>query len=167
MDNPKNVLSDICRYPLVNYNFLLRVDAVYDLQCRKIGSITQEKEYEMIQEGGVNDYVHMREKPISKPFTFQVERYIGENFFDPLPLGKRLELPVTLYVGRYLPASKNPRWTFTFQGCTVTNKTYGELDAERSGLMVETTTIAYQQMELEQSERDPIYSEGGMGSDFL
>ncbi len=166
MDNPKNVLSDICRYPLVNYNFMLRVDAVYDLQCRKISSITQEKEYEMIQEGGVNDYVHMREKPISKPFTFQVERYIGENFFDPLPLGKQLELPVTLYVGRYLPASNDPKWTFTFKGCTVTNKTYSELDAERSGLMVETTTIAYQQMELEQSEIDPIHN-GGVSSDFL
>ncbi len=166
MGNPKNVTSDICRYPLVNYNFMLRVDAVYDLQCRKISSITQEKEYEMIQEGGVNDYVHMREKPISKPFTFQVERYIGENFFDPLPLGKQLELPVTLYVGRYLPASNDPKWTFTFKGCTVTNKTYGELDAERSGLMVETTTIAYQQMELEQSEIDPIHN-GGISSDFL
>lgn len=167
MEGMKNVRSDSCQYPLVNYNFMLRVDAVYDLQCRKISSITQEKEYEMIQEGGVNDYVHMREKPISKPFTFQVERYIGENFFDPLPLGKQLELPVTLYVGRHLQACKNPRWTFTFEGCTVTNKTYSELDAERSGLMVETTTIAYQQMKLEQSETDSDHNAGGLGSDFL
>lgn len=132
--------------PLVNCNFLLRVDAVWDLPCKKIGSFKSENEYETIQEGGVNDYVHLRKKPVSKPNTFDVERYIGVNYFDPLPIGRHPVLPIILYVSRYTNDFKTPKRTFTFTGCTVMSKTYGELDAEHSGLILETTTIAYQRV---------------------
>lgn len=132
--------------PLVNCNFLLRVDAVWDLPCKKIGSFKCENEYETIQEGGVNDYVYLRKKPVSKPFTFDVERYIGVDYFDPLPVGRQPILPILLYVSRYSDDFKTPKRTFTFMGCTVMGKTYGELDAEHSGLILETTTIAYQRV---------------------
>ena len=73
--------------PAVNFNFLLRVEGIYDLPCRSVHVFQKENEYELIQEGGLNDYVHMRRKPISKPFTFQVERYVGTDILDPLANG--------------------------------------------------------------------------------
>lgn len=145
---------DTGKHPLINNNFLLRVDAVYDLPCRKISGIKQEKEYENITQGGVNDYVYLREKQVQKPQMLQIERYIGVGFFDPLPVGKQLSMPIVLYVSRYANDFKKPKQTFTFYGCTVTSKSYSDLDAESSGLMIETTQIAYQYMKVETNEKE-------------
>jgi hypothetical protein len=134
--------------PLINNHFLLRVNAIYDLPCRKISGIRDEKEYESIRSGGVNDFVYLREKQISKPKTFKVERYVGVDFFDPLIVGTEFVIPIVLYISRYIDDFNAPKQTFTFWGCTVLEKEYSELNAEQSGLLVETTTIAYQQMQL-------------------
>ena len=138
--------------PLVNYNFTLQVEGVYNLPCKSVHVFHRENEYETLQEGGLNDYVHMLRKPISKPMTFQVERYVGIDMFDPLALGTDLILPVLLQVSRYvgngevLDLADSMQRVYTFTGCTVIAKDFGELSAERSGLLVETTTIAYREM---------------------
>ena len=140
--------------PLVNYNFNLQVEGIYNLPCKSVRVFQRENEYEILQEGGLNDYVHMLRKPISKPMTFQVERYVGIDMLDPLALGTDLALPVILMVSRYqgegengvLDLSDSMQRMYTFTGCTVMAKEYGELNAERSGLLVETTTIAYREM---------------------
>ena len=36
--------------------------------------------------------------------------------------------------------------TFVFTGCTVISKTYGELNAEKSGILTESIVIAYREM---------------------
>ena len=48
------------------FNFMLRVEGLFDLPCRRVHSFTKANEYEYIQEGGLNDYVHMRRKPVSQ-----------------------------------------------------------------------------------------------------
>ncbi len=134
--------------PLVGYNFMLRVELLFDLPCKSVKAFTREMEYELIQEGGLNDYVHMRRKPISKPFYLEVERYVGVDYIDPLPAGAQLALPVLLFVSRYqgqfIPGIVAR--TYVFTGCNVTKKVFGELNAERSGLMTEITTISYNEM---------------------
>ena len=133
--------------PAVNFNFMLRVEGVLDLPCKSIRAFQKENEYEMIQEGGLNDYVHLRRKPISKPFTIQVERYVGVDMLDPLPSGTELVLPLMLYVNRYSVYGEfHPIRVYVFTGCTVMSKEYGELNAEQSGLLTEITTIAYREM---------------------
>lgn len=133
--------------PAVNFNFMLRVEGVFDLPCRSVHVFQKENEYELIQEGGLNDYVHMRRKPISKPFTFQVERYVGTDILDPLANGTDLALPVILMVNRYrIYGDFLPIRMYVFTGCTVMSKEYGELNAEKGGLLVETTTIAYREL---------------------
>lgn len=146
----KEVLDALNRadHPLRGYSFILLVEAVFDLPCKRITGISQEKEYEYIQEGGLNNFVHMREKPLSKPYTFQVERYVGVDYFDPLILGTRLEQPIVLFVNRTSRTIGIPQVIFTFSDCMVTGKNYGELNAEQAGLMLETTTITYQSMEV-------------------
>ncbi|MCR5032410.1 MAG: hypothetical protein K6A92_06075 [Lachnospiraceae bacterium] len=130
-----------------NFNFMLRVEGLFDLPCRRIHNFTKANEYEYIQEGGLNDYVHMRRKPVSQPFTFQVERYVGVDYLDPLQPGTDLILPVVLMVWRMqMKGNFTPFRVYTFTGCTVMSKEYGELNAEQSGLLTETTTIGYREL---------------------
>ncbi|MDR1605334.1 MAG: hypothetical protein LBS10_11230 [Gracilibacteraceae bacterium] len=132
--------------PLVNFNFMLRVEALFDLPCKTVRAFTREMEYEIYQEGGLNDYVHMLRKPISKPFYLEVERYAGTDYVDPLPLGADLILPLILLVSRAADDFSASTRTYTFTGCTVTKKVYGELNAERSGLLTDVVTIAYREL---------------------
>ncbi len=150
------IKRDLVKNPLGNNIFLLRVDAVYDLACTKVSGIVQEREYENIVEGGVNDYVQLREKPSSKPNVLQIERYIGEKYLDPLPVGKQCTIPLVLYVDRHLDMFVNAPMIFTFSGCTVLSKKYGDLDAEHSGLMTETIQIAYQQVSVEKKANETV-----------
>lgn len=136
------------KMPLVGFNFMLRVELIYDLPCKSVHQFTRDLEYEYIQEGGLNDYVHMRRKPISKPFELEIERYVGVDYVDPLPLGTDLVLPLMLLVSR-APNQFEPQQcarTYVFTGCTVTGKTYGALEGSDSQLLVETTRIAYREM---------------------
>ena len=155
------IKKDLVKNPLLNNIFLLRVDAVYDLACTKVSGIAQEREYENIVEGGVNDYVQLREKPSSKPNILQVERYIGETYLDPLPVAKRCVIPLVLYVDRHPDLFTNAPMIFTFSGCTVLSKKYGDLDAEHSGLMTETIQIAYQQVSVEKKAGETIKAAWG------
>ena len=147
--------------PAPSYNFAIQLEGFFFVPCKSIRVFTREHEFDYYQEGGLNDYVHMLRKPISKPFTFQVERYIGVSntstfnlsFNDMLALGTELILPVLLFVSRYPSYHFWENWNpqtcarvYTFTGCTVTAKEYGELNAERSGLATETTTIAYREL---------------------
>lgn len=151
--NTKNILvRNVGSYPLVAFSFMLRVEGLWDLPCKQINNMSRENEFDYIQEGGLNDYVHAKRKPISKPFTFQVERYVGVDLAiasDPLALGTELVLPLLLFVNKYAVWSvgdMKPVRTYAFTGCTVIGKNYGTLDAEKSGLLVETTTISYREM---------------------
>ena len=58
------VVSNQGKNPLVNFNFMLRVELLHDLPCKSVKSFSSELEYDYIQEGGLNDYVHMRRKPM-------------------------------------------------------------------------------------------------------
>ncbi|MCR5775355.1 MAG: hypothetical protein K6G42_09755 [Lachnospiraceae bacterium] len=161
--------------PAVAYAFALQVEAAFFVPLRSVRVFTKENEFDYYQEGGLNDYVHMLRKPISKPFTFQVERYVGvanagfnSGFVDPLALGTDLILPLVLYVNRS-PAGhwyeninfKNCARAYIFTGCTVTSKEYGELNGEQSKLLTETTTIAYKEL-FTLNQLNPAWESGGL-----
>lgn len=137
-------------YPLENFNFMLRVEGIFDMPCKSVHGFTRDKEYEYIQEGGMNDYVHMKRKPITKPYTFTVERYVATDpwIYDPLQEGTDLLLPVMLFVSRHAGnfGLLQSRRYYTFTGCTVISKEYGELNSERPGLLVEKVTISYREL---------------------
>ncbi len=142
------VVSNTGELVMPAFNFILRVEGIIDVPCRAVKNLHRENDFEYIQEGGLNDYVHMKRKPITRPFTFQVERYAGIDTVDPLALGTELTLPIILlvYDRPVMSNAVDAHRYYTFTGCTVTAKDYGELNSERSGLLVETTTIAFREM---------------------
>jgi len=162
--------------PVPSFNFALEVEAMFFMPLKAVRVFTKENEFEYYQEGGLNDYVHMLRKPISKPFTFQVERYVGvsattdfnASFMDPIAMGTELILPVVLYV-THLPAGDsgdnfrptNTTRAYIFTGCTVISKEYGELNAERSGLLTDVTTISYREL-LVMNTLNPSWEGGKM-----
>ncbi len=128
-------------YP--NMNFVLLVEG-REAACKSVRAFEQEAEYDTIQEGGINDYVHIRLKPFSKSITFQMERYrtANENGSEELlNVGTALKQDMVLMVSSVQGDFKNPVAQFTFSGCIVTGKHYSELEAEKSGLLTETITI--------------------------
>lgn len=134
--------------PVVGVNFMLRVNALLDLPLRKVRGFSEDFEYETIHQGGSNEFVEIRQKPISKVKTFEVEYYVGKDYVDTLALGTSFTIPLLLMISK-VPGNfdyKNLTRIYTFTGCTVISRSYGELDAERAGLVVETATIAYQRM---------------------
>lgn len=146
-DKNTNILvSNDGRQVLTNFNFMLRVEGIYDVPCKSIRAFTRENEYEVIKEGGLNDYVHIRRRQISKPFQLVVERYAAVDYVDPLANGAELTLPVILMVSNYVNSFGDAKRTYTFTGCTVMSKEFGALDAERGGLLTETVTIGYREM---------------------
>lgn len=142
-ENPKTVRGND---PLAGYNFLLRVEAKYDLACKSVWAFRIENEYDYIQEGGRNDYVHIRKKPASKPPELTIERYVVSDDVDPLPVGAVLEQPLLLLVSRKLNQFEKADRSYAFTGCVVTGKEYKEMDAESSELLTEKVTIAYQEL---------------------
>jgi hypothetical protein len=169
--------------PIPNYNFVLWVEGVYFLPLKSVRVFNKENEFEYIQEGGVNDYVQMKRKPISKPFTFQVERYVDTGwakFLDPLANGTEMMLPMSLFVYKsnakqgFASDKSADAWAsrfYVFTGCVVTAKEYGELNAEKSGLLVETTTIAYRELmvvnnPVDDSTTEPKWDKFDDDSDF-
>jgi hypothetical protein len=158
--------------PIPSFNFVLWVEGVYFLPLKSVHVFTKENEFEYIQEGGVNDYVQMKRKPVSKPFTFQVERYVDtgwSKFLDPLANGTEMMLPMSLFVYKsnakqgFASEKSAEAWAsrfYVFTGCVVTAKEYGELNAEKSGLLVETTTIAYRELMVVNNPIDDSTTDG-------
>lgn len=142
-----HTLSDAIFRPLANYNFLLQVEGMYDVPCKSVKGINQEQEYEYIQEGGLNDRVHMRKKQQSKPYTFQVERYVGTPYEDIFIPDRVFNMPLLLIVSRYQEFFLKPSRIYKFNGCRVTSKDYGEFQSEQSGFLTESVTISYDTLE--------------------
>lgn len=142
------------------YSFSLLVEGVTNVPVRSVKAFRREAEYDTIQEGGLNDYVHMRRKGVTKPFTFQVERYADTSLVtETLPVGYEATLPMLLmvYDGRKID-SNIPIRTYAFTGAIVMSKEYGELNSERSGLLTETVTIAYRELLCVNSDIDKFTS---------
>lgn len=140
------------------YSFSLLVDGVTNVPVRSVKAFKKEAEFEYIQEGGLNDYVHMLRKGVTKPFIFQVERYADTSVaLETLPVGYEATLPMLLmiYDGRNI-TSNMPIRTYAFTGAVVMAKEYGELNSERSGLLTETVTIGYRELMCINSDLEKI-----------
>ena len=150
------IAHEILNNPITGFNFVMEVEQIFFMALKSVKAFSKEIEYEYIQEGGVNDYVHLRKKPVSKPPTIQVERYIGtDRFIDPLSVGRELKLPIILYLfrnngrhGLFDTKIDTPARIYIFTDCVVMSKEYGELNAEQSSLVTESTTISYRELKV-------------------
>lgn len=127
-------------------NFIVRAEG-REIICRSVQGIQKEREQEFIREGGLNDYVHIRPKPLTRAQTLKLECIASPDNEKLLPLGKVLAEPLVVETKPEMSSGKNIR--FTFNGCMVVDKKFGDLRAEKSGILEETISIAYQEMRVE------------------
>lgn len=134
-------------YSGMNFSLSIRTEKTEEeIPCKSVRAFSRETEYETIREGGLNDRVHVRRKPMTKPGTFQIDRYVGEKYRDLFPLGAALVGNIILKTSTRPGVFDQPEATFEFRGCVVTGKSYSDADAEKSSLIMETTTIAYEEL---------------------
>ncbi len=136
------------------FRFMLIVNGYDEIPLKSIRPFTRELEYDYIQEGGINDYVHILRKPSTKPFTIQVERYAIPKTEDPISEGTVYQVPMQLVVGENHGRKFERKRTYILMWPRILNKEIGAMDAERSGLLTETVTIAYSHMVLIHADTD-------------
>ena len=131
-----------------SFNFYLLVNGVDEIPLKSVQPFSRDNEYEPIQEGGMNDYVYLKRKPISQPFKLVVERYVdyGLGIADSLTNGSELLLPLILFVGKNVGGNFDSGRYYTFTGAVIMGIQYGGLDAEKGGLHTETITFGYNHM---------------------
>ena len=134
--------------PVAGMNFVMRLNACIDIPLKKVGSISEDFEYETIRQGGINDYVSIRQKQISQVRSFDVEFYVSKGYSHNLALGTSFKIPILIIVSD-APGFFDVQYVrrmYAFSGCTVIGRTYGDLDAESGSLIVESAKIAYERM---------------------
>lgn len=139
--------------PLTNFSFILRVEGALEIPIKGVRPIVRNNNYERIKEGGINDYVHFKRKPVEEAYTIQIERYLSNSVLDPLANGVELTIPLILQVMKtnsFRNSSdkedQNTGKVYVFTGCVVMGREYGALDSERSGLATEIITIGYKEL---------------------
>jgi hypothetical protein len=75
-----------------------------------------------------------------------VERISGEKAPEQSPFFGDKTPEVLAYLDRHADAVMELKRVYTFTGCTVISKEYGELNAEHPGLLVEKAVIAYREL---------------------
>ena len=140
--------DSIYKNVIPGFRFMLIVNGYDEIPLKSIRPFSRELEYDYIQEGGINDYVHILRKPASKPFTIQVERYAIPKTEDPISEGTVYQVPMQLVVGENHGRKFERKRTYILMWPRILNKEIGALDAERSGLLTETVTIAYSHLVL-------------------
>ena len=130
----------------LNMNFKVLVEGE-EIACKAVQGLEEEQEQEYIREGGLNDSVHIRPKPASKPQVLKLERYITADYKDVLKVGQVLGQPLIVETSPEVWGNTSVR--FQFLGGVVTNRQFGGLHAERKGLLEETVSIAYREMRVE------------------
>ncbi|MBQ9631977.1 MAG: hypothetical protein IJV04_03565, partial [Lachnospiraceae bacterium] len=157
MAETESIFKDI----IPAFRFMIVVNGFQEIPLKSVRAFTREFEYDFIQEGGINDYVHIIRKQATKPFTLQVERYATPDNEDPISEGTVFQLPMQLVIGENDGTTFRRKRTYILLWPRVLNKEIGALDAERSGLLIETVTFAYSHMILLNSGTDDKHYEFG------
>ncbi len=138
-----NVTKELMKDIIPAFRFKLIVNAAQEIPCKSVRAFTREFEYDYIQEGGINDYVHILRKQATKPFMIQIERYAVPDKFDELNEGTVFQIPLQLVVGENDGLEFRRKRSYFMLWPRVLNREFGALESERSGLLTETVTIAY------------------------
>ncbi|GHU84887.1 hypothetical protein FACS1894198_1540 [Clostridia bacterium] len=127
-------------------NFFVTFDAS-PLNFSKITNLEETIEYDIIQEGGLNQEVHVVPKPSTRVGTAMFEKAVHDDdkiFFDiSVTAGSQFNM-ITVFI---LEGS-TPRKLYLLNNCFVTKFSLSELNAAASSLLILKLEVAYSKMEL-------------------
>ena len=110
----------------------------------KIKNISKQIQYDVLKEGGVNDYVHIMQKAYSQPHKLVLEKGLGDSsimsMLVPALVGKKLPFPGTINI-------KNSKGdnvaTYTFDSPIIVKWQLGELNALENKVLIESMEIVH------------------------
>lgn len=135
------------RDPAGAYQFLVRIGND-EYGFSRISGLRRERENFTIQEGGLNDRVHILPGPVKRGGTVRLERgvYLGEQlpFYmagEPLPGAMTIEL--------CSPSGQSGQKNYTLVGLVVKSWEAGDLDASQNQILIDRFEIDYEFMYIE------------------
>lgn len=141
---------------MANNQFLVEIEN-YWISFSKVSNIQRAVEYDTIQEGGVNGFVHTLVKPSAQAQTIQFEKGIsvmGDDSLKKLKLtpGLRLLHPIGVYIYADDPTFNNKAGrelerSYRISGCMVSKWELGGLDAMSSEVLVDKFEVVYSEVE--------------------
>lgn len=110
----------------------------------RIRNITKQIEVDVLKEGGVNDYVHVLQKPYTTPHKLIFEHGLCESsvfsMLTPLLVGKRLPLSGTISVKN---AKGEMVSSYSFGEPIILKWEIGDLDAMSNKVLIESLEVAH------------------------
>lgn len=141
---------------MTNNHFLVEIDDCW-INFAKVTNIQRAVEYDTIQEGGLNGYVHTFVKPSTQVQTILFEKGVsvmGEEALKQLKLtpGLRLSQPIGVYIYADAPTHKGVAGrglgrSYLISGCMVSKWELGGLDAMSSEVLVDKFEVVYSEVE--------------------
>ena len=135
------------REPAGAYQFLVQIGK-QEYGFSKISVLRRERENFTIQEGGLNDRVHILPGPVKHGGTVRLERgvYLGEA----LPFymaGEPLPGPMTIELCS--PSGQSGQKNYTLVGLVVKSWEAGDLDASQNQILIDRFEIDYEFLQIE------------------
>lgn len=133
-DDRENILSGC--------NFLVIIGQML-ISFSKVSNLVSQVEYETVQEGGNNKYPLLFQKPRTSTDTLILEKGVRglstDVCFHLLREGMQVELVTILLLNDHKFIKK----ALFFQRGLITKRTFSDLDASKSELLIETLEIAH------------------------
>ena len=131
--------------PISGNRFTVSIGPI-NISFAKVRNISKEIQYDVLKEGGVNDYPHVLQKPYVTPHKLIFERGISD--------GSLLTTLTPLLVGKKLPSFfsgtitvKNSKGdavgSYSFADPIITKWSLGELDALNDKILIETLEVVH------------------------
>lgn len=114
----------------------------------KVSGVECSVEFETLQEGGLNDQVHVLTKPGSQQGTLQLERGVVadgsyKDLLAALTPGRRISVPVSIILCHQTEDGLKQVRCFSFNDGLVTRRTMGEFDAMSGQIILEKLEISH------------------------
>jgi hypothetical protein len=124
------------------YRFYAMFDT-FSFGFSKIAGLEETAEYDIIQEGGLNQEIHLAPKANSQVGRAVFEKVvcIGEGTFDTVvAAGSQFNM-----IGIFILQGDEPKKLYTLTNCLITKLSFSGLDAMQSGLIMANIEVVYGQ----------------------
>lgn len=129
--------------PVIGNKFTVAIGPI-NISFAKIRNISKEIQIDVLQEGGVNDYVHVLQKPYTTPHKLIFEKGISDegilSKLTPLLVGKKLPFSGIITVKN---SKGETTGSYSFAEPIILKWSIGDLDALDNKVLIESLEVAH------------------------
>lgn len=128
---------------MVGNKFTVAIGPI-NISFSKVRNISKDIQFEVLQEGGVNDHAHILQKPYTSPHKLIFEKGVSDTStlskLTPLLVGKKLPYYGTITIKNSMGETAG---SYSFTEPIILKWSIGELDALGNKVLIESLEIAH------------------------